>query len=312
MGQPAGNDQLLQLLHGRRHAGVPLPNLDHCQPPVGHPQIDGRRSPAIKPDLLEVVTLRILVNLPVDPLIVDHIARNRRDPASARPRIVGHLVTPAALMHGRLRHPKARQHPEIGIVLRRREHQHKGRNIQRVGEVQPGVAGAPIEQADVERTATRPPLVRVNEVLRRACPDVQPLGQEGGQSAGQLLRLARLLAQVVQVDRDAQVRVGLDPIRFVPLVVALVKREDDPQMAVILDHTVQHLRRVLAPLVAERRLVEAGRRNAEHERLCSRARARLQHIPDLRRPVRVQLVDNRTMYVQPVHRVGVTPQRHIL
>jgi hypothetical protein len=134
-----------------------------------------------------------------------------------------------------------------------------------------------------------------------------PEGILGARERDRLLGLAR---EVVCLDREPEARVGLAPCLWIGPVVALIRRGDEGEPAVVLQDPFQHLDRIVVVLEADRVAVVAGGGDLEQQRLAPGAGRGLQHVDHVAGPVRVQLVDDRAMDVQAVHGAGIRGQRH--
>ena len=128
--------------------------------------------------------------------------------------------------------------------------------------------------------------------------------------AGQRDRLLGLARQVVLLDREPEVRIRLAPDRRISPVVALLGGSDEREPAVVGQRAVEHLDRIVVVLEADAVAVVAGGGDLEQQRLAAGAGRGLQHIDHVARAVGVQLVDDRAVDVEAVHRAGVGGQRH--
>ena len=144
----------------------------------------------------------------------------------------------------------------------------------------------------------------VDPALGLLGPLVEVHAAEGVLRAGQSDRLLGLAREVVLLDREPEVRVGLAPDLGVGPVVALVGGGDEGEPAVVLQHALQHLDRVVVVLEADAVAVVAGGGDLEQQRLAPGAGRGLQHVDHVAGPVGVELVDDRAVHVQAVHGAG--------
>ncbi|MNU94320.1 hypothetical protein D3C71_842980 [compost metagenome] len=142
-----------------------------------------------------------------------------------------------------------------------------------------------------------------------ADPHIQALGQEVGQRAGHGHGFAGLRLQLIELDRLAQVGVGLDPHRRVEVVITIVQRVDDAEHPFVLDNPVQDLGDVRAPFVADAAAVGARRGDSPQQRLLTRAARAVDHVIHRPRLVRMQLIEQREVHVQAVQRAAFSGQR---
>jgi hypothetical protein len=127
---------------------------------------------------------------------------------------------------------------------------------------------------------------------------------------GQGDRLLRLARQVVLLDREPEVRVGLAPDLGIGPVVVVVGRGDEGEPAVVRHGAFQHLDRVILMLIADAVAVVAGGCDLEQQRLAAGAGRGLEHVDHIARPVGMELVNDRAMDIQAVHGAAVGGQGH--
>ena len=86
--------------------------------------------------------------------------------------------------------------------------------------------------------------------------------------------ISDLLFDEIHFDRDAEVRIRLDPIgRIIPIII-VVHGEDSHEERIILRDSVQDVHGVLSEFVAWIVAIESGCRDDEHQRLSPGAHAR--------------------------------------
>ena len=191
-----------------------------------------------------------------------------------------------------------------------REHPGERGDVGGGREIEPAEARAPAQQLESDRTITGVPGREVDPALGLLGPLVQVHAPERVLGAGQRDRLLGLARQVVLLDREAEVRIGLAPDRGIGPVVALIGCGDEGEPAVVVHGALQHLDRVVVVLEADAVAVVAGGGDLEQQRLAPGAGRGLEHIDHVAGPVGVQLVDDRAVHVQAIHRAGVGRQRH--
>jgi hypothetical protein len=92
-------------------------------------------------------------------------------------------------------------------------------------------------------------------------------------------------------------------------VVLFVERVVDAEVALVRDDALEDLLQVGHLLVADARRVRSGRGDGQEQRLLARASRRVEDVPQVARAVRVELVDDGQVHVQPVERLRVGRQR---
>ena len=115
----------------------------------------------------------------------------------------------------------------------------------------------------------------------------------------------KVLGQRCRADRHAEVRIDPPPELGVTPVGARLRRRDENKCRVILDEALDQLQTVIALAPADALAPDASGGDAKRQRLAPGALARLQDIPHRRGFVRMQLIDNRTVNIQAVEKVGV-------
>jgi hypothetical protein len=134
---------------------------------------------------------------------------------------------------------------------------------------------------------------------------VQVHAPEGVLGAGERDCFFGLARQVILLDREAEVWVGLAPDLPVGPVVVLVGASDEGEPAVIGHRAFEHLDRVVLVLVADAMAVIAGGGDLEQQRLAAGAGRSLEHVDHVAGLVGVQLVDDRAVDVQAAHGAAV-------
>ena len=118
-----------------------------------------------------------------------------------------------------------------------------------------------------------------------------------------------MVGEVVGTQTHAEVGIGLDPhLRVVPLRF-IVERIDDAEQRIVLVYTAQHFDDILPIGIAGSRLIEARRRDDEHQRLPPCAESRLDDVEHSAILVGVELVDNAATRVQTVVRAVIGRER---
>ena len=191
-----------------------------------------------------------------------------------------------------------------------REHPGERGDVGGGREVEAAEARAPAQLIEIDRSITGVPCCHVDPALGLLGPLVQVHAPERVLRAGQRDRLLGLARQVILLDREAEVRIGLAPHRWIGPVVALVGGGDEGKPAVVLKDVLQHFDAVVVVLEADAVPVIAGSGDLEQQRLAPGAGRGLEHVDHVAGPVRVQLVDDRAVHVQAIHRAGVGGQRH--
>ena len=174
----------------------------------------------------------------------------------------------------------------------------------------PPKQGRPRSSSSDDRSIAGVPGRHVDPALGLLGPFVQVHAPEGVLSTRQGDRLLSLARQIVGLDREAEARVGLTPDFWIGPVVVLIGRGDVSEPAVILQNAFQLLDGIVVVLEADGVAVVAGGGDLEQQRLAPGARGSLQHVDDVAGLVGMQLVDDRAVHVQAVHRAGIGGERH--
>jgi type I restriction enzyme, R subunit len=209
-----------------------------------------------------------------------------------------------------LGHEVAGQQPPQPTLVLGREYPGECGDIGRGRQVEAAEAAPAAQLLEVDRTGTGVPCGEVDPALGLLGPFVEVHAPEGILGAGQRDRFLGLAREIVLLDREAEVRVGLAPHLWIGPVVVLVGGRDEGEPAVVRDRAFQDLDRVVLVLEADRVAVVAGGGDLEQQRLAAGAGRGLQHIDHVAGLMGVQLVDDRPMHVQAVHGAGVGGQRH--
>jgi hypothetical protein len=123
--------------------------------------------------------------------------------------------------------------PEPILVLGR-EHPGERGDIGGRREVEAAEAGPPAQQLELDRSSTGVPRRHVDPALGLIGPFVQVHAPERVLGARQCDCVLGLALQVVRLDREPEVGVGLAPDRGISPVVALVGSGDEAKPAVVL------------------------------------------------------------------------------
>ena len=175
----------------------------------------------------------------------------------------------------------------------------------RAREVQPAEAREAGEALLVEDAGALVPDVHVEPAGVLLGPLVEMQPPERVLVGRDLLGLLRLGPEVVGPDRDPIAGVRLAPGRDLAPVVGVERLVDDREELVVAHGAVAHLAGVVPDLVTDRVPVVARGGDRDRERLPPRAGRRVEHVPELAVRLRVQLVEDDPVRVQPVLGVGV-------
>lgn len=121
-----GEDQFLQLLCRRIHAGVTLAERHDLEPVPFELRCQLRCVPAVYGDLAEVVALPEFVNALADHVVVDDFTRSGLNVLLPDPLNVRHAVATFTLPGSLFRHPEERKHV---VTLVSGKHQHQRRDV---------------------------------------------------------------------------------------------------------------------------------------------------------------------------------------
>ncbi len=317
----------MRLLDGIVHRDVPLPVLQHDR--LGKLVLVNE----LGEHVASVVRVHVdLLNVPLplvahpaeqraDRVVIDRIALGQEDLAASRPSRIRHPVVALAADSIFPRTPTERDHV-IEPIVGRKDCDDPGQIV----DARQVAANPARPAAETVADLLLQPRVVVPGAAGVAVPESgrQPrligfhplIGMFAAKIVLRCRRLLRLLAlafEVIEADRDARVWVRLDPGGFVRPVVSIVESENYAEPGVILDDSVEHLGRVAPQFPADAFTVAAfacGRDDEQH-RLPPGAGRRVEHVVKVPRLVRVHLVDNRTVQVQAVERVRVSPQRPV-
>ena len=140
-------------------------------------------------------------------------------------------------------------------------------------------------------------------------PQIDVLRHHVADGFGAVLGVFHLVGEIVGAQTHAEVGIGLDPhLRVVPLRF-IVERVDDAEQRIVLVNAAQHFDDVLPIGIADSRLVEACRRDDEHQRLPPCAESRLDDVEHSTVLVGVELVDDAATRIQTVVRAVIGRER---
>ena len=236
-----GDDQLLELARGRRHRAEPLAELDHFGALVLEPERDVGGVPGVVGDLADLEEAAIAPDPLLDRAVVDDVALGRLDEALGGPQVVGDTVALGALPQVLRRHEVVGEHPPEVVVMVGREHPGERGDVGGGREVEPAEARAPAQLLERDRTITGVPGRHVDPALGLLGPFVQMHAPKRVLGAGQGDRLLGLAREVVFLDREPEVRIGLAPDRGIGPVVVLVRCGDEGKPAVVLKDALRAL-----------------------------------------------------------------------
>ena len=171
----------------------------------------------------------------------------RLDPALVDPAPIRHAVAVGALFDGVGRHPEAAGDPHDAHRRRRREQFDKRRDVDLRREVEAAPAAPPIATCRGRngRGYSSPTAAMSMSRWPIAVRTLRRSRLNAASALGLTSRPSRLAFQVVELDRDAEIGVGLRPgHRIVPAVV-LVDGGDEREHAVVLEDAFEHLDRVV-------------------------------------------------------------------
>ena len=267
------------------------------------------RAIAVKAQALDAVALGELDHHPLDVVEVGGTPLGQVQVPVARPGRVGDAVALLADDGALLGAPEEGQ-DGVAVVGK---HQHETGQVLRAGEVQARVALPAFERrrelVEAPPAATGLPLAHVEGRDVRVRLDVEVEAQERVEVRGRLLGAGALPLQVVLLDGHPEVGVGLEPrARVVPGVLdrCLVDHGQERRVG---ERPVADLLRVLVLLVADRDALVVRRRDVDGQRLAAGAGTGLEHVHEVARRVRVELVDHGPVHREAVLGLGIGRQR---
>ena len=270
------------------------------------------RAPPVEGDLADLKAGGQLADVVGNPVVVDDVAGRGRDQPVARPGVVGHAVFAGLLDQLLLGHPEVRQPGVVlGLAFLVRDAQHKRRDVGGRGQVEPAVGRCALEQLDIERAVAQIPGFDVQPAGVLLGPLVEMQAPERVLIRRGHLGPLALSAEIVELDRHAEVWVGFRPDLLVRPVVLLVGGENDRVEGRVVDRAVEHLAGVFVQLPADRVPVESRRGDGDRDRLAPRAGRGREHVPQIPVGLSVQLVDDDAVCVEAVLCVGVRRQHAV-
>ena len=222
------------------------------------------------------------------------------------------MVSPDADVQRILRHPEVREHLILVVLILRREHQHKGRDVRGGGEVKAAVAHSAFQRLLVDRECAFIPLVHRHPADGLLYPLVEAELPEGILFTGILFGRVAGLLYLFDVDGDSKGGIGLLPDSRISPVLILSGTVDHRVEGLVDLPAFEDVQCLLVYLPADRVGVVTGSRNQKEKRLLSGIAAALGHdIKQLPVRLRVQLVEDDSVGVEAML-VGHVCRQHLV
>ena len=234
------------------------------------------RAPAVKGNFLDVVPHTEFLDEFLDIAVVDNIALGGEHKALPRPYVIRHMIAFDTQVNGFLWQPEERQDFILAVLVagRRREYQHKGRDVGSAGKIEATIAKASAQAFLIHRKRAGVPLVHGHPTGGAVCPLAQVELPELHFLGRVLLGRFTGCSIVVDLNRLAQRGVDGEPdLGICPVRLGWRRENDRIERRVILT-AFQNIHGLRVYLVADGILVGASSGDDEVERLlsgCARA-----------------------------------------